>query len=109
MHWRIDKLEVKPYVGTVYAQVWDYEGEIGDSTAMRLPKAPSEQDDRSAALSQWREIVLLGLPNCLEKMSSFLPGFVLMLLLGKLGPDAIAGYGMGCMFANGILKITFVV
>ena len=61
----------------------------------------------SKAVSYHREIVeqlwiivKLGLPNNVEKFSSFLPPFLMLMFMGKLGPDEIAGAGMGFMFGN---------
>ena len=45
-------------------------------------------------------IVKLGLPNNVEKFSSFLPPFLMLMFMGRLGPDEIAGAGMGFMFGN---------
>ena len=47
-----------------------------------------------------RVVVTLGLPNNVEKFSSFLPPFVMLMFMGALGPDEIAGAGMGFMFGN---------
>jgi hypothetical protein len=47
-------------------------------------------------------IIHLGAPNCIEKFSSFFPGFMLLVFYGRIGPDEISGAGFGFMFGNGI-------
>lgn len=54
------------------------------------------------AVAQLQIILKLGFPNCIENFSSFLPGFTLLIVMGQLGPDEIAGAGMGFMFGNGL-------
>jgi hypothetical protein len=54
----------------------------------------------SETFEQLRVVVTLGLPNNVEKFSSFLPPFVMLMFMGALGPDEIAGAGMGFMFGN---------
>jgi len=56
---------------------------------------------QSRCVEQLVIIIKFGLPNCIENLSSFMPGFILLILMGQLGPDEIAGAGMGFMFGNG--------
>lgn len=54
-----------------------------------------------AILEQLSIIIELGLPNCIEKFSSFFPGFMLLIFYGHLGSDEISGAGFGFMYGNG--------
>ena len=49
---------------------------------------------------QLKAIVKLGFPNMIERFSGFVPGFMLLVFVGSLGPDEIAGAGMGFMVGN---------
>lgn len=52
-------------------------------------------------IDQFIIIFHLGAPNCIEKFSSFFPGFMLLVFYGQVGPDEISGAGFGFMYGNG--------
>ena len=51
----------------------------------------------SEAFQELKIIAHLGLPNTVERVTGFLPAFFLVVYMGMLGPDEIAGAGLGFM------------
>lgn len=73
------------------------------NAAAQIPVTDKEREAvklELSAIEQLRAIVTMGLPICVERTTSFLPGFTLIIFLGALGPDYIAGAGTGIMYAN---------
>jgi hypothetical protein len=94
-----------PVTQTSKYQKIEYDEENNSS----LIRSTSQKSLWLESIEQFRIILQLGIPNCVEKFTSFLPGFILIIFLGHLGPDEIAGAGMGFMFGNGNAEIRFII